>query len=83
MTRTRLTRRQWQVLDALAARGHASREDEVWRKGCERGHWPESLMLHGHLRKLAQRGLVERSGDRGYYHYEITPAGRAALESFS
>ena len=34
-------------------------------------------------RKLTERGLVERSGDRGYYHYEITPAGRDAMESFA
>lgn len=82
MTR-RVTHRQWQVLDTLAALGMAATEDEVWREGRRRGHWPDNQILHGHLRKLTERGLVERHGDRGHYSHEITPSGRAALEGFA
>jgi DNA-binding PadR family transcriptional regulator len=78
-----MTQRQKQVLCAVdyfeSEVGRPAYEDDVWRIGLWRRQWPAQTTLYGHLKRLADKGLLNRLGKRGGYSYTLTADGREAI----
>jgi DNA-binding PadR family transcriptional regulator len=86
MVSARVTEKQRAVL--LGVRHYVNEHDRpageygVHRMIRDHNLWPGDngwVYLHGHLKKLTDRGLLERHGVRGGYCYSLTPEGRDVL----
>lgn len=78
----RLSKRQSQVLLAVRERervgASASVEYHIWKAGRDKSFWGP-IALYEHLRKLTERGYLDRSGNRGNYRYGLSEKGKEAL----
>lgn len=73
--------RQRQVLTAVASLDPYGRnriEYFIWKAGKDKGFWG-GLALHGHLKKLTDRGYLERDGKPGGFCYSLTDKGWEAI----